>query len=1047
MSGDLRDSAAVRAALRGFPPSDEQWAAIAHPLVPIHLIAGAGSGKTAVMAARIVWTIESAGIEPSRILGLTFTNKAAEELQERVRLALAAETEHRPEDVTVQTYNAFAAGIVREHGLLVNVEPDAGLLSDAQQWQLVLNCMNELPPLKAIELRSPASIVRATLGLAGSISDHVVTTAAVKAVDERTLALPKATKDMLESAAKRLELCDAADLYVRAKQDHQRIDYGDQVIRAVEILEDFPDVQAQYAQRFPVVLLDEYQDTNVAQRRLIQALLRGGGAVTAVGDARQAIYAFRGATMYNLIGFPAHFEREDEAVYEPISLSQNFRSGARILAVANEVVGGIDPERRPGLPLRAHPSNGEGAVFLGLFEDERSEAAFIASEIDALRGTSTMEGRAPVSWRDVAILVRRKATMDALLKELEAKEIPVEVVGLGGLLKTPEIIEVVAWLRALEARPASNRWLGRLLLGPRWRVHYRDLALCARWAARRNQELRLRLAGGDEEAARDLEPGDVAFSLAEALDHVDEIEGLGPHAVSRLKSFAERLGSLRKKSHAPLLELVQEIIRETGISDALESSTLRTSSAARQNLDNFLDHIAGFAPIEGDASLRSFLAYLDAAEQADETLDSPHQAESDSVKLMTVHSAKGLEFECVFVPSVASSKNNKGEHIYSVFPDARASHPLRSYGELPYDVREDWQHLPRWQGNARQFEEAVKERAMEDERRLFYVALTRAKQRLYVTAAHWYGRGDRPKGPSIFWDELRSLGSTRGIDVISEAACPDHNPVLDALEADRAWPPAARSGLDDPLFPEGWGAAADALVDGTTSENALMDPLAPAERATSEDIFERHLADLALIEAAAPPATEAPVVPDILSATSLVRLEAGQLEPWELARPLPDRPTRQRRLGTEVHRLIEERSRGIAPFPEETELDEPEEVADPGVMSRLVENWAQSGWGERELATLPSGEPMIELPFTLRWNNRMIRGRIDAVYVTPDGGVEIVDFKTGSRAGHAELPDTDQLAIYAAALKANRLLPEGKSVTLTYAFLDGEAPLSRTLSL
>ncbi|MGH2697726.1 MAG: ATP-dependent helicase, partial [Actinomycetota bacterium] len=394
VNGNRVASERIRAALKGHEPTAEQWDAIAAGRGPSYLIAGAGSGKTAVMAARIVWLIENQSYAPTQILGLTFTNKAAEELQERVRNALTVGGEHRVDDITVQTYNAFAAAIVRDHGLLVDVEPQAGLLSDAQQWQLVLNCIDDLPPFDAIELRTPGSIVRSTLALASSLSDHIVSTSSVLAADERTLTSQDATRDMRETAAKRKELCAAVDAYVRAKHEFERIDFGDQVIKAVAVLEDHPHIQESYVERYPIVLLDEYQDTNVAQRRMLQALTRGGDSVTAVGDARQAIFAWRGATMYNLIGFPKHFPRSERGRYPWISLSENFRSGARILAVANQVAQGIEEERRPGRPLRPLPANGEGGVSLGLFTDERAEAEFLASECERLHGRPTAEGRA-----------------------------------------------------------------------------------------------------------------------------------------------------------------------------------------------------------------------------------------------------------------------------------------------------------------------------------------------------------------------------------------------------------------------------------------------------------------------------------------------------------------------------------------------------------------------------------------------------------------------------------------------------------------------------
>jgi DNA helicase-2/ATP-dependent DNA helicase PcrA len=1039
-STDARSSAAVRAALRGFDPTDEQWRAIAHPFEPVYLIAGAGSGKTAVMSARIAWALETHSLSPGQVLGLTFTNKAADELRERVRLALDELHDDTGEDVTVQTYNAFAAGIVRDHGLLVGVEPDAGLLSQAQQWQLVLSCLDDLPPFDALEVRS-SYVVGQTLALAGSVADHMASLDAIDAAARRILSTTGVDDKIAQTAAKRQELVRAVTAYVAAKERAGRIDFGDQVTKAVQVLKANPEIRDSYRRRFPFVLLDEYQDTNVAQRKLLQELVGPGGAVTAVGDARQAIFAWRGATMYNLIGFPHDFPRADGVPYDPVSLSENFRSGRRVLEVANRVVEAIDPERRPGDPLRAHAANGEGRVEVGLFEDERSEAEWIADRCEALHGRSLGEGRDPIDWKDVAILVRRKAAMDMLLQTLEEREIPVEVVGLGGLLKTPEVTEIVAWLRALETKPGANRWLGRILLGPRWRIHYRDLSLLSRWAAARNSDLRLQLAGGDEERARDVEPGDVGFSLTEALAHVDEIEDLGTEAKRRLHAFSERLASLRKKSNASLLELVQEVIRQAGIADALDSSKSRTAPSAKQNVSNFLDQVASFAPVEGEATLRSFIAYLDAAEAAEETLEATQPADQDSVKLMTVHTAKGLEFECVFVPSVAAATNKHGDPIYSIFPNTRASNPLTSYSELPYEVREDAEHLPKFEGKLADFQKAVRDRVLEDERRLFYVSLTRAKQNLAVTASWWYGRDKQPKGPSPFWQELAELEEAGLVECVARADAPEENPLFLAMEDRRQWPPEPRIGAADDLFPDGWGAAADAVVAGTTPVASLLGGLPADERAEAERLVASFEDDLQVIAAGlGKRSTCEPKMPDFVSATSQVRLGKREIGPWTLARPLPERPTAERRLGTEVHRLIEERLRGMGVFPDEDELDEPGQVAGDDVRDALLAQWESAGYGAKTLAALPSGESMVELPFTLRRDGRFVRGRIDAVFEAP-GGIEIVDFKTGQRFEVDE--EHDQLALYAEALEANGLIPEGADVTLSYVFLDGKPPLTR----
>lgn len=1041
---------AVRAALGGHEPTAEQWRAITHPLEPVHLIAGAGSGKTAIMAARITWIVETQGVSPSQVLGLTFTNKAAAELAERITTALAARG--APDvslagEPTVQTYHAFSAGIVREHGLLVGVESEAGLLSEAQQWQLVLSCLDELPAFEAIELRSSMALVRATLRLSESLADHVIGTADVEAAADRVLSSGADwNDDIVATAAKRKELCRAVTAYQAIKSRINRIDFGDQVTKAVEVLEGHEDVCRAYRDRWPVVLLDEYQDTNVAQRRLIQALVAPGGAVTAVGDARQAIYAFRGATMYNLIGFPGHFPRTGgNGGYGEISLSQNFRSGARILAVANDVVSRIPLERRPGVPLAPTSENGDGRVSLGLFGDERGEADWIAARCDELHGTRLAPERPPVGWRDIAILVRRRASMAALLEALEARDIPVEVVGLGGLLATPEVTEVVAWLRCLDTKPAANRWLARVLLGPRWRVHYRDLALCARWAAERNLSFKLNLAGGDELLARDMEPGDVGFSLLESLERLDDIDGLGAEARRRLGDFRARLESLRALIGAPLLDLVQQVIVRSGIHDALESSSARGAPASKQNLANFLDHVAAFAPVEGEATLRSLLAYLDAADDAEETLEATQPAEQDSVKLMTVHAAKGLEFECVFVPSVAAGVNRHGNHVWSIFPNERSSNPLTSYAELPYEVREDSSELPAWGGSLKEFADAVRERVREDEHRLFYVALTRAKQWLAVTAAWWYGRDATPKGPSLFWEELDGLHEGGLVDVVARAEQPPDNPLIGALEDRRAWPPEPRAGADDPLWPRGWGAVAEDVLEGRVPFESLVAEAGAPDGAAALELLARTHADLELIERGRAATEPTGALPDILSATTYAELESRTLDLRRLSRPLPTRPSPAARLGTEIHRVIEERARAdhpawSSPYPEETELDEPIARDGRGEVAEKLAHWSALGFDRRTLARLPSGEPMIELPFTLRIGDRIIRGRVDAVYETGDGGLEIVDVKSG---GRFEPGDNDQLAIYARALDAIGLLPEGRPVTLTYAFLDGGAPLSR----
>ncbi len=300
----------VRAALRGQDPTPEQLAAVTAPIGPVHVIAGAGSGKTAVMAARIVYLVERLGVAPASVLGLTFTNKAASELEARVREALADTPTDVGDEVTVDTYHAFAAGLVKAYGIRVGVEVDADLLSEAQQYQILLGILDS-ERFEHLSVRTAGATIRKTLELASACADHVVP--AERVVEASRRLLQRADEGerlpdwMLQAARERIELARLVERYATEKRRRGRLDFGDQVAKAVELVEGHPELLEELRTRFQHVLLDEYQDTNVAQRRLMQRICPAGASIMAVGDARQAIYAFRGATMYNLLSFTDHF--------------------------------------------------------------------------------------------------------------------------------------------------------------------------------------------------------------------------------------------------------------------------------------------------------------------------------------------------------------------------------------------------------------------------------------------------------------------------------------------------------------------------------------------------------------------------------------------------------------------------------------------------------------------------------------------------------------------------------------------------------------------
>jgi DNA helicase-2/ATP-dependent DNA helicase PcrA len=894
-------------------------------------------------------------------------------------------------------------------------------MSHAHKWQMLMNLVDDFPSFTELELRHPLSFIPQTIGLADQLANHLVTPDELQAECER---IDQGGTDWMAIAArKRRDYCDILRLYIREKRRRRRIDFGDQISFAVEILERFDAVTKELRERWPVVLLDEYQDTNPAQKLMLQRLCPPGSAVTAVGDARQAIYAWRGASMFNLINFTEEFPNEDGAPSRQASLSENFRSGRRIVELANRAISKVPAEHRPGAEIRSVPQNGEGWIGTALFSDQQTEAEFIADEIERLH----TEGR---EWRDLAILIRTRRYMDAIVAVLEDRDIPVEVPELGGLLKIPAVVDTVAWLRVVsDPGPSSNRWAARILMGPRYRIHYRDLVPIARHAVSKTYELtaEVREAFGDREP----DPGEIAYSLLEALRDAHDFDDVSGEAKGRIGEFLELVEGLRESVSLPLVELVQRVVEGTGIADALAASTSRTAPAMRENLHAFLGVCSEFAPLEGEANLGAFLEFLDMAEESEDPIPLAITATSDSVKVLTIHKAKGLEFDAVFVPHIASSQEesrwDKGVRMYSVFPDVRLSNPLTSTKQLPPGVRKDVNDLPQFTGKMRPYRDALKKRAEEDERRLFYVAITRARKRLYCTAAHWYASEEEPKGASLFLDEVRAHADL--VDTLPghlDAPTDDSNPVVEAMRSHLVWPP--------PAFDEGarpWIEQVEAIRAGSLGAEEML------TSASARELYKEHVRTIEALEAER--VEEAAVLrPRSLPATSAVKIAEGEISLDTVMNPLPQRPTDAQRLGTEVHSWIEELTRGLTGLAEEEALSEPSLPPDRETVARLKKNFADMGFESRTPFVLESGEPATELPFTLKLGDVLVRGRIDAVYTTGDGTLEIVDFKTGLV---PDEPDWRQLELYAEALAALGILKG--SARLTYAFLATGEPRSQ----
>ena len=1029
----------VVTAMGGRVPTVQQWEALSHPLTPVAVIAGAGSGKTAVMAARVAYLTLVAtgrlqgegnrGAMPSQILCLTFTNKAAEELSQRVLRAVEGLGLPEGEEPTILTYHAFAARLLDDYGLRMGLEPGPRLLTEAQKWQLMASLLDEVE-FEHFEVRS-SYIIGEALRLADQMANHLAHPEAVAEESRRLAAeITGTSRDDVwdrQTLLKRSELATLIGLYARRKREIGAIDYGDQIALACELAERHPEVGDAFRERFPVVLLDEYQDTNVAQAVLLRSLCGRGYPVFAVGDPDQNIYAWRGASLKNILRFHEDLGTEDSEPAD-LPLFVNFRSGSRILAAANAVIEKVPAERRAaGKLLREHPDRGEGRVVAFVAADARTEARRIAGLIredaDAHRRADGEPG-----WDRAAILCRKRRLFGPIAEVLREEGIPVEVVDLGGLLLLPEIVDVMSWLRLLED-PARNIALTRILMGPRWRVGYRDLVAMARWSAAHNRRLQ------DIMPSEDDMPGDVAFALAEALDHLHEIEGLSKEAVARLQDFRTVLGELREATAGSLGDLVGAVVERTGLLRELEASSSASAAASRRNLLNLLQHVSSFAPVDGEATLSTLIAYLDTAEETEDELEPAQPSEANTVKLLTIHKAKGLEWPVVFVPGMA--EHTKWPQS-SVFPDAsRQPNPLRQSATLPFELRGDADVLPRYQGDIKAFRAELRERGVEEERRLCYVALTRARDLLVCSSAYWYEGPQDPFKPGRFLEEVRD---SQVAEIVAVDDPPAESPLVEERRRRAAeWPRPARPGDADELFPEGWHAAArEAVEDPSTIEWRVMRVLDSGEVPGYRDLVAGHTERAELIRARTAP-QGGPVTPTTLSVTGVIDYaKCPKLFYWSQVRPLPRRPNQRARLGSEVHRWIELQSRGQATLLDVDDLPDlstEERLGDPEPSEGLREAWRRSRFADRQ--------PLFtERPFLLYLDGMVVGGRIDAIFGQPDGPWEVVDYKTG-RVPAEDDPITGlQLDLYALAC-VEVFGKDPRDLTLTYFYLSEGKEMSR----
>ncbi|MBF6318885.1 ATP-dependent helicase [Nocardia cyriacigeorgica] len=1044
------------------PPTDEQAAVIAAPPGPTLVVAGAGAGKTETMAARVVWMVANRLVLPDEVLGLTFTRKAAQQLTTRIRTRLArlagapllreldpsgglraALAGAEPE---ISTYHSYAGRLLTEHGLLLPVEPSATLLTETQLWQLAHQVVRSWDGDLDTE-RTPVSVTEAVLALSGQLAEHLVEpeelAEAHTELEKLVHTLPAGPRQrggpsqellkILKVQRERVALLPLVRQLGEALRRRGALDFGAQMSLAARLSAEHAEVGAAERARFRLVLLDEYQDTGHAQRILLAALFGGDGtgdrpAVTAVGDPMQSIYGWRGASAANLPRFATDFPAAPGVPAPTLSLLTSWRNPPEALALANLVA---EPLRRKAIEgggvtvdaLRAKPAAEPGTVALALTDTVAAEREWFAGRIAADWQARHDAGAQPPTS---AVLVRRNADAAPIAEALREQGLPVEIVGLGGLLATPEVADVVATLRLI-AEPGAGSAAVRILTGARWRIGVSDLSALAE-RARELSIGRGSAATGDitdgaalAVALREVapEPAEQA-GLADAIADPGPAEQYSPDGYRRIVALGRELAALRERSGQPLTELVADVERTIGV--GVETQARRAMSGAgagREHLDAFAEVVAGYAGDSG-ASLSGLLAFLTAAESVENGLE-PGEVEvaKDRVQVLTVHAAKGLEWEIVAVPHV----------VRDVFPSGKASGSwLGALAELPTALRGDRARdddgadgvpvldLSELYDRA-DLDRAIKEhkaaldrRRLDEDRRLFYVALTRTERMLLVSGHYWSDSSPSVKGPSDFLLELKQAVEDPDSPAhgAAELARWDDPPEPDAVNPFTDNPPTAhwpRDPLGRRRAPIEQGAQ---LVRAAMTELAADPAQPPPEDEDDPDGWAADVEALLAEHRSATAVAEEVELPTSLPATALVELRA---DPARLAarlrRPLPYPPNPLARRGTAFHAWVQrwfaaDRLLGLDELPGAADTADSADAE----LARMQEAFLSSRWAHRSPIE-------VEVPFETTIAGTVIRGRMDAVFAEPDGRWTVVDWKTGAEPNAADEPAVAvQLAVY-----------------------------------
>jgi DNA helicase-2/ATP-dependent DNA helicase PcrA len=911
---------------------------------------------------------------------------------------------------TISTYNAYANNLFRDFALAIGYEPEAALLTEAAAFQLAREVV--LKQGSSVDERLQDldqglnAIVENVLALAQSMNDNLVEADMIEdliagvtlAVSELPKKAGSTDKAQFAYMAKELQplsitpiLARLADAYRSEKLKQGFVDYSDQVALAERAVREVPAIRERERELHTQVLLDEYQDTSHLQTRLLQNLF-AASSVFAVGDPNQSIYGWRGASASNLKTFYSDFAAPETSASFPLSTS--WRNPQRVLNLANHLIDSLKV-----VELEASPNAQAGTVQIEFAEDLNLEAAGVADWFkQQMKGDDTG-----------ALLMRKRSQMQTFVTALEEAGLEVEVVGLGGLLEMPEIVDLVCALRVLH-NPASGTQLIRLLAGPRWRIGAKDLERLHRYAGRKarvEEELREKIQEG-------LAPED-SLSIVDALDLIlDEREpekiGFSELGLARLRDAAQLFRAMRQQTGMGLVEFVRSVEQELWLDVEVRANPRRKNPMA--HLNAFAAIVSGYAGSNSQPYLGGFLNWLEFADERERFEVPSTNPERGVVQVLTVHAAKGLEWDHVAVANLVDGD----------FPSTgRGSSGWLATGQLPFPLRGDAESLPVWnyknhkaqpevKKSIDDFKEEMRAHLLNEELRLMYVAVTRPKNSLLLTGSYWKPANKNPRKPSSF---LIAAADKFDIPIPEQGSVT--NPI-EAVELTEVWPIDPLGEKHRKLLEKSALATLDAEQNLTEKIQGILD----SDQIHSEIellLAEKEKALLQLDQAVLPVRIPASSFKDYVSDFSEVTSR--------LKRPMPQPPYKQTRTGTLFHSWVESQfgagARGGQLMDQKHSADasafEDVNSSEDGI-DTLKQNFLSS-----RFAKLTPIEIEREIQLTVAGNTFICK--LDAVFET-ENGVEIVDWKTGKApkdAADQELK-TLQLALYRLAYSRFTGIPQ-----------------------